>query len=361
MDHSPIVSLLNTVRSSRVTRLIGWVTLPLFPLLCLVLLDYMNFAGHPAQLIQFWQNFPGAAGFELLVMGLVSLLLLLVCRSAALSAGVLTALTLICSYVNYTKVALNGDHFMPQDIMMLTNAGNLASFISGNLPILFPLTALVLILWAAVLAWLGLRLPLRWNVRLPAAVLAALLAWLPCSNIDKADVLLGKFGMSVFDSALQSSNYAANGFVGGFTVNLLSLNVQQPADYDRDTVDAFLSGYETVPQEEGAENFDVIVILSESFFDARTLPGVEFSKNPLPNYDRLLTRKNCYSGRFYSTAIGGGTVRPEFGVLTGLTTDYVPSIPTPYRYVSRPTETYVSNYRDAGYRTIALHPYNEKF
>ena len=339
MDRSPLLSILNTVRSSPVTRIVGWVTLPLFPLLCLVLLDYMNFAGHASQLIQFWQNFPGAVVFELLVMGLVSLLVLLVCRGAALSAGVLTALTLICSYINYTKVALNGDHFMPQDFMMLSNAGGLASFISGNLPVLFWLTALALILWTAALGWLSLRLPLSWKVRLPAAVLAAVLAWLPCSNIDKADVMLGKFGMSVFDSALQSSNYTANGFVGAFTVNLLSLNVQQPQDYDRQTVETCLSGYEATAQEEGAEDFDVIVILSESFFDARSLPGVEFSQNPLPNYDRLRAHKNCYSGRFYSTAIGGGTVRPEFGVLTGLTTDYVPSIPTPYRYVSRPTET----------------------
>lgn len=361
MDLTRLVSMLNTVRSSLAVRVFAWVTLPLFPVLCLLVMDYMNFAGAPSRLFQFWENFPGAVVFELLVVGLVSLLLLLVCRRVALSAGILTALALICSYVNYTKVALNGDHFMPQDIMMLSNAGGLASFLSGRLPVLFWLAALVLVVWTAGLAWLGLHLPLSWKIRLPAAVLAAGLAWLPCSNIDKADVMLGKFGISVFDSALQSSNYTANGFVGAFTVNLLSLNVQQPEDYNRETVEQFLSDYSCAPRDEDAEDFDVIVILSESFFDARTLPGVEFSQNPLPNYDRLLTHKNCYSGRFYSTAIGGGTVRPEFGVLTGLTTDYVPSIPTPYRYVSRPTETYVSNYRDAGYRTIALHPYNEKF
>ena len=361
MARSRLSSILNTARSSPVTRAVGWGTLPLLPMLCLVLLDYMNFAGHPSQLTQFWQNFPGAVVFELAVMGVLSLLILLICPNIAWWAGILSSLALICSYVNYTKVALNGDHFTPQDIMMVTNAGGLASFISGNLPPLFWLAALVLILWTVGLGWLGLRLPLHWKIRLPAAILTAVLAWLPCSNIDKADVFLGKFGLSVFDSALQSSNYTANGFVGGFTVNLLSLNVQQPEDYNREIVESFVSDYKAVPQEEGAEDFDVIVILSESFFDARTLPGVEFSKNPLSNYDRLLAHRNCYSGRFYSTAIGGGTVRPEFGVLTGLTTDYVPSIPTPYRYVSRPTETYVSNYRDAGYRTIALHPYNEKF
>ena len=346
---------------SRPLRVLCWATLPLFPLLCLFVLDLMNFGGHPSYVVQFVQNFPGAVVFECLVLYLLGGVLLLLCRRAAWAAGILGALTLICSYVNYTKAALNGDHFMPQDILMLSNAGGLVSFISGALPGLFLALALCLVLWVVVLAAVRPALPLGWKVRLPAALVLVLCAWLPCSNIDKADVLLGRFGMSVFDSALQSSNYNANGFVGGFTVNLLSLNVQEPEGYSRQLVEGYLAGYEGTPAQEGAEPFDVIVILSESFFDARILDGVEFSQNPLSNYDRVLASRRCYSGTFYSTAIGGGTVRPEFGVLTGLTTDYVPSVPTPYRYISEDFSTYVSNYRDAGYRTIALHPYNKKF
>lgn len=342
-------------------RILAWLSVPLFPPFCLFLMDYMNFGGHASYVLQFVQNFPGAATFELVVVTLLGLVLLLVCRRAAVACGILGAVSLICSYVNFTKAALNGDHFVPQDILMLSHAGDLSSFISGNLPSLFWLGSAALVLWVVFLAVMGTALPLKWFVRLPLALVLILCAWLPCSNIDKADVMLGRFGMSVFDSALQSSNYNANGFVGAFTVNLLSLNVQEPDGYSRQLVEQFLEGYEATPAQENAQPFDVIVILSESFFDARILDGVTFSKNPLPNYDRLLKHERCFSGNLYTTAIGGGTVRPEFGVLTGLTCDYIPTVPTPYRYISRDISTYVSNYRDAGYETIALHPYNKKF
>lgn len=349
------------LRTRRLFRALAWCTLPLFCALCLLMMDYMNFGGHGVMLTAFWQNFPGAVCFEILVIALVGHILLFLCRRVWISAGILGLISVICSYVNYTKVALNGDYFTPQDIVMVTHAGELSQFISGDLPPLFWVFLAVMVLWVVFFALVNIRLPLKWFIRLPAAVLIALLAWLPCSNIDRADVMLSKFNMSVFDSALQSSNYTANGFVGAFTINCLSLNVQEPAGYDADTVQAMLTDYEAVPAVEGAEQFDVIVILSESFFDARILPGTQFSKNPLPNYDRLLRSSRTISGSLYTTAIGGGTVRPEFGVLTGLTCDYIPSVPTPYRYVSQPISTYVSNYKDAGYTTVAMHPYNKHF
>ena len=349
------------LRSCRPLRVLARISVPLFPLACLLIMDFMNFGGHVSYVVQFAQNFPGAVVFELIVVYLLGAVLLLVCRYAALSTGLLGGISLICSYVNYTKTALNGDHFMPQDVLMLSNAGELSGFISGELPPLFLLGGAALVLWVVVLALLGTRLPLTWKLRLPAAALLVLCAWLPCSNIDKADVMLGRFGMSVFDSALQSSNYNANGFVGAFTVNLLSLNVQEPEGYSKELTGEFLARYEATPAREDAEQFDVVVVLSESFFDARILDGVTFSKNPLSNYDRLRKSKRCFSGSLYTTAIGGGTVRPEFGVLSGLTCDYIPSVPTPYRYITQPISTYVSNYRDAGYRTVAMHPYNKKF
>ena len=352
---------LTALRSRRSLRVLAWVSAPFFPLFCLLVMDYMNYGGHLTLLRSFWQNFPGAVCFEILVTTLLSVVLLLVFRRVWVAAGLLALISVICSYVNYTKIALNGDPFVPQDIMMVTHAGNLSQFISGGLPLLFLPLCLILLLFVVFFALTDIRLPLKWFIRLPAVILVSLLVWLPCRDIDRADVMLSKFNMSLFDSALQSSNYTANGFVGAFTVNLLSLNVQEPEGYDAETVQSMLADYAPVPAAEGAEPFDVIVILSESFFDARILPGTEFSKNPLPNYDRLLKHPRTISGSLYTTAIGGGTIRPEFGILTGLTCDYIPSVPTPYRYVSRPISTYVSNYRDAGYTTVAMHPYNKHF
>lgn len=354
-------SVVRSLRDCRALRIFAWVTLPLFPFACLALMDFMNFGGQLASLIHFVQTFPRPVLFELLVMGVLSVLLLLLCRRAAVAAGILGAVSLICCYVNFTKTALNGDHFMPQDILMLSNAGELTSFISGSLPLLFWLGAGALLLWVVFLAVMGTALPLKGLIRFPVAVILAVCAWLPCSTIDKTEVFLSKFGISVLDSVLQSSNYEANGFVGAFTVNLLSLNVQAPEGYSQDRIEQMLADYQATPADSETQPFDVIVVLSESFFDARILDGTTFSRNPLPNYDRLLKSDRCYSGSLYTTAIGGGTVRPEFGVLSGLTYDHMVNVPTPYRYINRDISTYVSNYRDAGYNTIAMHPYNKKF
>jgi phosphoglycerol transferase MdoB-like AlkP superfamily enzyme len=91
------------------------------------------------------------------------------------------------------------------------------------------------------------------------------------------------------------------------------------------------------------------------------LPGVEFSENPLANYDEIVARENTVSGRFFTTGFGGGTVRPEFEVLTGLTTDRLPAGSVPWQYITSKTESYVSAYKNLGYKTVAMHPYTSSF
>ena len=342
-------------------RLLGWLSLPFFPLVCLFVMDYMNYGGDMDTLRSFWAKHPRSALFEVLVVLFLFLVLTLVLRRTWISALLFGALSLVFAYVIYMKTALNGDHFFPQDLAMASQVGELTSFLSGNVPDLFWQLTAALLLWTLALGLLATALPRSFFWRWSAAAILVLYAHtLTCSPAN-TEALLNRFGMSTFDSALQSSNYAANGFVGAFTINILSLRVSPPEGYSRQTMEDLLSGYPAVEADPEAEQFDVVVVLSESFFDARILPGVSFSENPLTNYDRLLDDPNCYSGMLYTTALGGGTVRPEFGILTGLTTDYLPDVTTPYWYVTEDLPTYVSNYKDAGYTTLALHPYDAKF
>jgi phosphoglycerol transferase MdoB-like AlkP superfamily enzyme len=339
---------------------LAWATLPLCPLFCLFVMDYMNFL-HLTSLLDFVQEHPGSLIFECLVMLFLFLVGLLLTGRPALTAGVLGGVSLVFAYINYTKVALNGDNFYPKDITMASSMGGLTSFISGSVPKWYLLGALALILWVVLLAVLRLRLPLAWFVRIPAALVLAAAVWFPFSTMERSSQMLERFGMAFMDAALQSSNYRANGFVGAFTINLLMGNVQAPEDYSRDAVQALLADYEAQPGDPDAPDYDVIVVLSESFFEVRCLEGVTFSENPLANYDAILQRENTYSGKQHSTASGGGTVRPEFDILTGLTTDYLGDVASPYELVKGTVESYVSHYRDGGYDTVALHPYDKTF
>ncbi len=344
---------------SRPLRALGYLSMAVFPLFCLLVLDYMNYRNLD-RLLQHCELQPGPVRFEIVVIYLVFLFFWALLRRSALTVGVMGGLSFLFAYINYTKVAVNGDNFFPQDMMMAGSAGELTSFISGGLPKWFWLGLAALVCWTIFLALTAADLPRGWFYRLSAASLVLVLVWSFCANRERTKTMLARFDMSTYDTALQRSNYSANGFVGGFALNVLTIRIEPPEGYTQETMQHLLELYQPVPAS-GQEEFDVIVILSESFFDARILPGVEFSQNPLERYDELLERPNCYSGTLYTTASGGGTVRPEFGMLTGLTTDYLPDVTTPYWFVNEEVPSYVSICKDAGYDTLAIHPYDRTF
>ena len=108
------------------------------------------------------------------------------------------------------------------------------------------------------------------------------------------------------------------------------------------------------------QNPDVIVILSESFWDPTTLKNVSFTEDPIPNYRRILAEN--HGGSMVSCTFGGGTVRPEFEILTGMTTSMLPSGNVPYQqYVFNNIYSYAREFKNQGYDTIGIHTYQKEF
>ena len=343
-----------------IIRIILYISLVLYPLFCFFMIEYMNFDGGLTRLLSWLNYFPLSAAFGALLVSLIFGLLFIAVGKAAIAAGILGLASLGFGFTNYMKVATNGDNLFPQDFAMIGNLGELTAFASGiHVPWFFWAGAIVIILWVAVFAFFNIEMPINWKIRIPSVAVIVLALILAFSPQERTGALLYRFNMNLMDAALQSSNYTANGLVGAFMVNIFSMHVERPADYSRETIGALLDGFEYTAATR--EYFDVIVVLSESFFDVRTLPGLEFSENPLPHFDDIIARPNAYSGRVYTTARTGGTVRPEFDILTGLTTDFLPSGSNPYGLISRPLSSHVSQYREAGYHTIALHPFDKRF
>ncbi|MCL2571462.1 MAG: LTA synthase family protein [Defluviitaleaceae bacterium] len=342
-----------------IVKILLYISLVLFPLYAILIIEYMNFRGSLALALEWRSRFPTQAFFGMLIVTSIFTVLLLLSKKAVIAGGILGLIAALMGYINYVKVAVNGDNFFPRDIAMAGSAGYLTSFVNIRVPMFFWIGIIVMIIWLVTWGLFNIEIPINWKVRIPIAVVFVVVSVIFLSSHPRAERFLNRFNMSFFDAALQSSNYEANGFVGAFTINLLSMNIERPEGYSRDTIMALLEGSPHIAATE--DYFDVIVVLSEGFFDVRILPGVEFSENPLPNFDAIIARPNAYSGLVYTTALNGGTIRPEFDILTGLTTDFLPSGSIPYEFLRRPMATYVSHYRDAGYRTIALHPFTERF
>jgi hypothetical protein len=106
---------------------------------------------------------------------------------------------------------------------------------------------------------------------------------------------------------------------------------------------------------------DVIVIQSESFFDARRLcQGIK--QEILHNYDEAC-RSATMHGRLIVPAWGANTMRSEFAFLTGLSPASLGIHRfNPYRRVTRrPLKALPAVLREAGYQATCIHPHPARF
>ena len=98
---------------------------------------------------------------------------------------------------------------------------------------------------------------------------------------------------------------------------------------------------------------DIVVIQSESFFDPTIMRGYEQS-DFAPNLRRLAA--HGISGALHVPTFGGGTIRTEFEVLTGLSLRYFENLQFPYLQMShKAVPSLVRTLDSHGYETTALH------
>lgn len=104
---------------------------------------------------------------------------------------------------------------------------------------------------------------------------------------------------------------------------------------------------------------DVLVVLSESFFDPSILAGLD-DCTALPDWCRL--REQGLHGEMLVPTFGGNTTRTEFEFLTGVPYRELAREVYPYNsVVIRPTQSIAWAMREAGYRTAVVHPHSRSF
>jgi len=110
-----------------------------------------------------------------------------------------------------------------------------------------------------------------------------------------------------------------------------------------------------------AERPDIVVVQSESFFDARRdFPSIK--SDVLSRFDTLKA-ESVTAGRLRVAAWGANTVRTEFAFLSGLEPSTLGVHRyNPYRKLARSgVSTLASQLQQQGYRTVCVHPYPASF
>jgi phosphoglycerol transferase MdoB-like AlkP superfamily enzyme len=272
---------------------------------------------------------------------------------------ILAPLVLIPAWISSQKGIYLSDPFYPTDLLYARQIVELLPLLISDRPgtaaaIVTALTAGIVLFVVAFVKWRRRAPKLSRKARFVRLALAlpALFAFVPI--MDYATFSWVRDRLQIIPMMWdQKENYTFNGFVLAFALNLPMANVSAPAGYSAEAIDG-IPGFPvaSVP----ADKPDIIIVMSESFWDPTRLPGVTITPDPIP------TARSVSSGSMFSPEFGGMTANVEFEALTGFSNAFLPYGSIPYQqYVHRKIPSLATFLKDEGYATRALHPFVEWF
>lgn len=300
---------------------------------------------------------PGLATVGLVALALVGLDAAM--RRQAQAVLVVAPVLLALAFIGREKLFYLGDPPYPTDFLYARQIGELMPLMLAERPVAGAMMALGG-LAAALLVVLGWR----WSRRMPGMGLAGRAARLAIAlpllgavamQMDHATHSPLRSGLKVEPMMWdQKENYAHNGLVMAFALNLPMANVAAPDGYGQQAIAAIQP--EPLPAFVPANRPDIIMVMSESMWDATRLPGTTLTPDP------LAFTKSLQSGHVFSPEFGGMTANVEFEALTGFSNALLPYGSIPYQqYVRGQMPSLASFLRQEGYATVAAHPFQGWF
>lgn len=151
-----------------------------------------------------------------------------------------------------------------------------------------------------------------------------------------------------------AQGYQDYGFVYSFSASVVDQGMPAPRDYTQENVEEVLSTINTEASDTN-ELPNVICVLLESFIDPKEISFLNFSENPIPNFDNLY--QNYSSGHLTVPVVGAGTANTEFEILTGMGMKYFGLGEYPYKTILKSTscESIASDLGNLGYGSHVVH------
>ena len=284
------------------------------------------------------------------------------------SAPVFFAFLAILSLISSYKKAMLGQPLFPWDIYMVKLVFNLLPILYRSVNIFNILLVLVSIGIVMALSIYVKKAYMPIRIRIISGILSAFFLVSLAASPHMTYIFLPKFGISNMDW-VQLENYDKNGFCLAFIMNIKNTLINKPENYNEKTV---LNSFETITSTKpvsslsNTSNVDksvkpnLIIIMSEAFWDPTLMKNVSFSSDPIPTFRKLSSEYS--SGHLLSPSYGGGTSNVEFEILTGNSMSFLPDGSNPYQqYIYKSTPSLASVLASNGYESIGLHTYFKWF
>ena len=279
-----------------------------------------------------------------------------------LATGLSGLLFTIIALIDYYTCELHGAALMPQDILNLGTAAE----VMGSYTLKISQTVVTIVLWflpvlliSAVQWFLARGGPRRASWRARGVRVVACAAAVFCV------LFFGYFGpnpikpKATYGWAWQETYYKY-GYLAGTVeaAGLMADPIVEPEGYtDQDAQDAIaLLGGSTVETAaaDGQQYPDIVLVLSESFYDFSLVTDLQADADILPVTSSL---ENAVKGHTISPHVGGGTNSSEYEMLASNSLMLMPSI-TPFNWLNLYGANSLVSYTESlGYATMAAHPY----
>ncbi len=324
-----------------------------------------------------------ASHFRILIYGalvifLAMLLLATVLGSAWLGAAVSFVVAYLLAFVNRTKMQIRGEPFLPEELAMTPEVGEISSFVDpaavNNVIVVVSVTIAVAIVMA-ILFKIVLRL--KWWTGKVILIRLVMVVALSAGLVAMTRPVMGEVGAkervdfldTQFEEWDQIDNYEKNGFLLSFLYNAASRKMAEPEGYSEERIKEIADKYQSsaIKNESSSEaalspkagEVSIVNILSESFMDPASLDDIFAYRggDAIPFTHSLMTEYPA--GLMVSPSYGGGTANVEFEVLTGFSNFFLRS--TPYVNTISQSGSFpsiVSTLNQVGYSSIAIHPYS---
>lgn len=347
--------------SNKKTKTVMWIIVALFPLYLTYACNSLSFGSADLMSILLQENI-GAFFLGAVVVYLLFGALICLTKRIPLAAFLSALFFTIMPLVDYFKANILKEHFVPWDMLLAKNADSFGTFLRAlSVPDATWNTIVTIVFYFLLILMMKPELPIPWKKRVIGTPILLIFLYLFTMQSGVRAYYEPIFGISPKAPGNQTKNYETNGFLTAFVLNFASLQMGAPADYSEAYLAKAFEKYQ--PSAESGKDFqnpDIIVVLSESYWDPTILNGVTFSEDPLKNYRRIAAEHP--SGNMVSCTFGGGTVRPEFEILTGTTTNMLPPGNMPYQqYIFDDIFSYARLFKNQGYETLGVHTYQKTF
>jgi phosphoglycerol transferase MdoB-like AlkP superfamily enzyme len=314
------------------------------------------------KIIWWYQHFIGAYYCNVFVVLFLFLIWYLIFNSTYKAALCVAGISFIIGIVDSQKMRILHQPFVPGDLLFIRQSLLIAKLYIA--PVLGAVVILVVGLIILTRIRKGLyHFSLPPIVRLVSAGVFLVVCVMIFKNYNYTIDSLNKNYKVCNEFWNQLGNYHKNGVYYSFAMNIATLKIEKPQSYTREKVEAIFDPWaESDSTGSHRKKFspDIIIVLSESFWDITKISPVKIPRDPIKNF-RKLANKNR-STRLLSPSFGGNTCNAEFEVLTGMSHGFFPEGVTAYNQsITHPIPSMVRVFKENGYRTTGIHTFKQWF